>query len=73
MDKYFHQQGFQKGMVDRNLYIKVGGNDMFIIVVYVDDIIFGNNIELMSKKFEVSMRQDFDISMLGELSLFLGL
>jgi hypothetical protein len=42
-------------------------------VVYVDDIIFGRNIELMSKKFVVVMKQEFEMSMLGELSFFLGL
>jgi hypothetical protein len=68
-----HQQGFQKGMNDRNLYIKAEGNDLLIIVVYVDDIIFGSNIELMSKKFAAAMQQEFEMSMLGELSFFLGL
>jgi hypothetical protein len=42
-------------------------------VVYVDDDIFGSNIKLMSKKFATAMQQEFDISMLGYLSLFLGL
>jgi hypothetical protein len=42
-------------------------------VVYVDDIIFGSNIELMSKKFAAAMQQEFEMSMLGELSFFLGL
>jgi hypothetical protein len=73
LDKYLHQQGFKKGMTDRNLYIKAEGNDLLIIVVYVDDIIFGSNIELMSKKFAVAMQQEFEMSMLGELSFFLGL
>jgi hypothetical protein len=55
------------------LYIKAEGNDLLIIVVYVDDFIFGNNIELMSKKFVVVMQQEFEVSILGELSFFLGL
>jgi hypothetical protein len=41
--------------------------------VYVDDIIFCSNIELMSNKFAVAMQQEFDMSMLGKLSFFLGL
>jgi hypothetical protein len=49
LDRYFHQQGFKKGIVDINLYIKDEGNVFLIIVVYVDDNIFGSNIELMSK------------------------
>jgi hypothetical protein len=73
LDRYLHQQGFKKGTVDNNLYIKAEGNDLLIIVVYVDDIIFGSNIELMSKKFAAAMQQEFEMSMLGELSFFLGL
>jgi len=41
--------------------------------VYVDDIIFGSNIELMSKTFAAAMQQEFEMSMFGELSFFLGL
>jgi hypothetical protein len=62
---YLNQQGFKKGIVYRNLYIKAEGNDMLIIVVYVDDIIFGSNIELMSKKFAATMQKEFEMSMLG--------
>jgi hypothetical protein len=46
---------------------------MLIIVVYVDDIIFGSNTELMSKKFATVMQHKFEMYMLGELSFFLGL
>jgi hypothetical protein len=70
---YFHQQGFKKGTTDNNLYIKAEGNDLLIIVVYVDDISFCSNIELMSKKFAAAMQQEFEMSMLGEFSFFLGL
>jgi hypothetical protein len=45
LDRYLHQQRFKKRIVDRKLYIKDECNDLLIIVVYVDDIIFGNNIE----------------------------
>jgi hypothetical protein len=65
LDKYLHQQGFKKGITNNNLYIKVEGNDLSIIVVYVDDINFGSNIELMSKKFAASMQQEFEMYMLG--------
>jgi hypothetical protein len=73
LDRYLHQQGFKKGTVDNNLYIKAEGNDLLIILVYVDDIIFGSNIELMSKKFVVEMQQEFEMFMSAELSFFLGL
>jgi hypothetical protein len=45
--------------------MKDEGNDLLIIVVYVDDIIFGSNIKLMSKKFVSAMQKEFEMSMLG--------
>ena len=44
-----------------------------IVVVYVDDIIFGINEESMSQKFASVMQQEFEMSLLGELAFFLGL
>ena len=43
LDKYLHQQGFSKGSADSNLYTKMDIDKLLIIVVYVDDIIFGSN------------------------------
>ena len=41
MDKYLRDKGFKKGIVESNLYIKYEGDDLLIVLVYVDDIIFG--------------------------------
>ena len=46
---------------------------MIIIVVYVDDIIFGSDIQILSVNFASEMKKEFEMSMLGELTLFLGL
>ena len=46
---------------------------MVIIVVYVDDIIFGSNLQILSVKFASEMKKEFKMSMLGELTFFLGL
>ena len=46
---------------------------MLIIIVYVDDIIFGSNEESMSQNFASVMQQEFEMSLLGELTYFLGL
>eukprot|EP00253_Pinus_taeda_P022397 PITA_22397 len=73
LDKYLHQQGFIKGSTDSNLYIKVNNEKLLILVVYVDDIIFGSNEEDMSQKFALVMQKEFEMSMLGELTYFLGL
>ena len=44
---------------------------MIIIVVYVDDITFGSNLQILSGKFASKMKE-FQMSMLGELTFFLG-
>jgi hypothetical protein len=41
---------------------------MVIIVVYVDDIIFGSSTDKLSKRFVQEMQKEFEMSMLGELS-----
>jgi hypothetical protein len=73
LDKYLHQQGFSKGSADSNLYTKIENDKLLIIVVYVDDIIFGSNEESMSQNFASVMQQEFEMSLLGELTYFLGL
>jgi len=73
LDKYLHQQGFSKGSANSNLYIKIENNKLLILVVYVDDIIFGSNEEAMSQNFALVMQKEFEMSLLGELKYFLGL
>ena len=46
---------------------------MIIVVVYVNDIIFGINLQILSVKFYSAMKKEFEMSRLGELTLFLGL
>ena len=39
----------------------------------MDDIIFGSNDDRLSKKFSTKMQSEFEMSLLGELTYFLGL
>ena len=59
--------------VDNNLYIKVDQGNMIIIEVYVDDIIFETDDDRLSHNFSKDTHNEFEISLLGELNLFLGL
>jgi hypothetical protein len=43
------------------------------VLVYVDDIIFGNNNVSLVKWFASAMQFEFEMSMIGKLSFFLGL
>jgi transposase InsO family protein len=73
LDKYLQQAGFRKGSADNNLYIKVSQGNILLIEVYVDDIIFGSDDDRLSQKFAKDMQNEFEMSLLGELSFFLGL
>jgi hypothetical protein len=73
LDKYLQKQGYKRGTTDNNLYIKIEDQNMIFVVVYVDDIIFGSNLTILSRKFATKMQEEFEMSMMGELSLFLGL
>ena len=73
LDTYLYQVGFRRGLVDSNLYILPEEMKQLFVVVYVNDIIFGGDSEDMCEKFATIMKQEFEMSMLGELSFFLGL
>ena len=57
LDSYLKQQGFKRGATESNLYLKTEDKNMIIIVVYVDDIIFGSNIQILSVDFSSKMKK----------------
>ena len=63
LDKYLQQARFKK----------VQKGNILLIEVYVDDIIFGSDDDRLSQKFAKDMQSEFEMSLLGELSFFLGL
>ena len=66
-------KGFKIGKVDTTLFTKKIGKDIFICQIYVDDIIFGSTNEAFCEEFGEMMSMEFEMSMIGELSFFLGL
>ena len=46
---------------------------MIIIVVYIDDIIFGSDLQIPSVNIASEMKKEFEMPMIGELTFFLGL
>ncbi|KAJ9544634.1 hypothetical protein OSB04_024341 [Centaurea solstitialis] len=67
------ENGFYKGKLDPTLFIKTEGNDILLVQIYVDDIIFGSTNADMCTWFSDLMTTRFEMSMLRELSFFLGL
>nr|GEY92444.1 hypothetical protein [Tanacetum cinerariifolium] len=70
---YLLDNGFQKGKIDKTLFIKRNKGDILLIQVYVDDIIFGSTKKELCNVFERLMHEKFQMSSMGELTFFLGL
>nr|GFB09070.1 retrovirus-related Pol polyprotein from transposon TNT 1-94 [Tanacetum cinerariifolium] len=66
-------KGFFKGSIDPTLFISKHGEDILLVQIYVDDIIFGSTNPKLSKQFEKLMYNKFEMSMMGELKFFLGI
>nr|GEW23363.1 retrotransposon protein, putative, unclassified [Tanacetum cinerariifolium] len=67
------EHGFTKGIVDPTLFTRCHGGDILRVQVYVDDIIFGSTNPDFLKCFANLMKNNFEMSMMGELKFFLGL
>jgi hypothetical protein len=59
--------------VDITLFTKKLGNYLFMLQIYIDDIIFGSNNQDFCEEFGKMMANEFKMSMIGEVSYFLGL
>ncbi|GKG27041.1 putative ribonuclease H-like domain-containing protein, partial [Tanacetum coccineum] len=65
--------GFHRGQIDKTLFIKRQKDDIQLVQVYVDDIIFRSTKKELSTEFEKLMHDKFQMSFMGELTFFLGL
>ena len=53
------------------LFIKKKGEDIIIVQIYVNHIIFGATNESLCEEFSKCMHAEFEMSMIGELIFFL--
>nr|GEU74608.1 hypothetical protein [Tanacetum cinerariifolium] len=70
---YLLENGFQRGKIDQTLFIKKQKGDIFLVQVYVDDIIFGSTNKELCKAFKKLMKDKFQMSSMGELTFFLDI
>nr|GFB80375.1 putative ribonuclease H-like domain-containing protein [Tanacetum cinerariifolium] len=73
LSTFLLENGFRKGTIDKALFIKKIKNDILLVQVYVDDIIFGSTKRSLSTEFEQLMHKRFQMSSMGEITFFLGL
>ncbi|GJZ08054.1 putative ribonuclease H-like domain-containing protein [Tanacetum coccineum] len=73
LSTYLLDNRFQRGKIDKTLFIRRDKGDILLVQVYVDDIIFGSTKKSLCTEFEKMMHKKFQMSSMGELTFFLGL
>ncbi|GJZ22847.1 retrovirus-related pol polyprotein from transposon TNT 1-94 [Tanacetum coccineum] len=71
--KFLLAQGFSKGVVDPTLFIRTTDKHTLHVQIYVDDIIFASTDPRDCDHFSNEMSSKFQMSMMGQISFFLGL
>ncbi|RVW69254.1 Copia protein [Vitis vinifera] len=69
---YLLKKGFMRGGVDRTLFIRRNDEVFLVTQIYVDDIVFGSTSSECALDFAKEMKSEFEMSMVGELTYFLG-
>jgi hypothetical protein len=57
--------------VDKTLFTLKHDNDLLLVQIYVDDIIFGGSSHVLMSSFLEMMKNEFQMSMMGEITFFL--
>ena len=73
LTSYLTGNGFKGGNDDTTLFIRKDKNHFVVAQVYVDDIVFGSTNNILAKSLADEMNKMLEMSMVGELTYFLGL
>ncbi|CAM8953608.1 unnamed protein product [Rhodiola kirilowii] len=73
LSEYLQAHGYERGKVDKTLFLLRTDKHLLIVQVYVDDIIFRSTSDELVKSFTKLMESEFEMSMVGELTFFLGI
>nr|GFC63664.1 retrovirus-related Pol polyprotein from transposon TNT 1-94 [Tanacetum cinerariifolium]GFC63792.1 retrovirus-related Pol polyprotein from transposon TNT 1-94 [Tanacetum cinerariifolium] len=73
LSTFLLQNGFSKGTIDPTLFTRRFDDDILVVQVYVDDIIFGSTDPRYATLFSDLIKSRFEMSMMGEMTFFIGL
>ncbi|GJZ87462.1 putative ribonuclease H-like domain-containing protein, partial [Tanacetum coccineum] len=62
LSSFLLKSGYKRGTIDKTLFIKKDRNDIMLVQVYVDDIIFGSTKKSWCDEFEALMKSIFQMS-----------
>nr|GEZ19671.1 hypothetical protein [Tanacetum cinerariifolium] len=57
LSNFLLQNGYRRGKIDKTLFIKKDKDDIMLVLVYVDDIIFGSTKKSLCDEFEALMHK----------------
>nr|GEY58320.1 uncharacterized mitochondrial protein AtMg00810-like [Tanacetum cinerariifolium] len=73
LSRFLLDNKFSKGVVDPTLFTRKTGKHILLVQIYVDDIIFASTDPKACDIFSDEMCSKFQMSMMGQMSFFLGL
>jgi hypothetical protein len=74
IESYFSLEKFEKSPAEHTLFVKYGSNnDILIVSLYVDGLIYTSSNQQMMDDFKNSMMKHFSMTDLGKMKYFLGI
>ncbi|GJZ39814.1 retrovirus-related pol polyprotein from transposon TNT 1-94 [Tanacetum coccineum] len=73
LSRFLLDNKFSKGAVDLALFTRKTGKHILLVQIYVEDIIFASTDPKACDIFSNEMSSKFQMSMMGQMSFFLGL
>ncbi|GJU87297.1 retrovirus-related pol polyprotein from transposon TNT 1-94 [Tanacetum coccineum] len=73
LSRFLLDNKFSKGVVDPTLFTQKTGKHILLVQIYIDDIIFASTDPKFCDIFSKEMSSKFQMSMIGQMSFFLGL
>jgi hypothetical protein len=67
------EHGYVMGSVDKTFFTLNHGTNFLLVQIYVDDIIFGGSSHTFVSIFQEMIESEFQMSMMEELTFFLGI
>jgi len=73
LSNFLLSHNYERGKIDKSIFIKKSKFAIILVQIYVVDIIVGAINDCLCEEFLAAMQGEFEMSMMGELSFFLGL
>ncbi|CAL1391443.1 unnamed protein product [Linum trigynum] len=72
IETYLIKKGFERSCYEHTLFIKRAGEDILIVSIYVDDLLYTSSSNGLITEFKEAMQAEFEMTDLGRMRYFLG-